>query len=556
MPDTVSSAAPPRRLSRRAALRPDRLLAALPPFEPPPPAGLRAPDAAVLQGGDPALPPLSVIVYNRLAFGPRPGDLAAFNALGGNDDARLTSWVDSQLNPNGISDTNCDNLLAGAGLPSLNKSLPQLWADYYVGNQGRTQPINDIREATMLRAVYSKRQLKEVLADFWHNHFSVYAWDYGYASATWVHYDRDVIRANLLGNFRTMLGSVTKSTAMLYYLDNYINQVAGFNENFARECHELHTLGAENYLGVVNPLTVPKENGVAIGYCDNDVYEAARCFTGWRVNNGYWGAPGNDGSFYYQDGWHDKANKLYMGQYLPSSQASDPLKDGNDVLDLLANHPGTARFIARKLCCRLISDDPPQSIVDAAAAVFSANTNAGDQLKKVVRAICLSAEFKAAWGQKFKRPFEAAAGMLRATNADCSNPDNSFWWYYESAGQPLFARRSPDGYPDNKSVWANTTALMQRWRFANILVRDDLGNVTVNLLGQMPGGLTTPNQIADFWIARLLGRAMDPAANRQEIVRFIAQGVGYDNPLAAQDIADRLPHMVALILMAPDFQWR
>ena len=555
MPDSVPPAsAPPRRLSRRAALRPDRLLAALPPLEPPPPAGLRAPETTLVQGGDPALPPLSVIVYNRLAFGPRPGNLAAFNALAGNDDARLTSWVDTQLNPNAINDSACDNLIAAANLPSLNKSLTQLWADHYTGNQSRTQPISDVRTATFLRAVHSNRQLKEVLVDFWHNHFSVYAWDYGYASATWVHYDRDVIRANALGNFRTMLGSVARSPAMLYYLDNYINQVAGFNENFARECHELHTLGAENYMGVVNPLTVPQEGGIAIGYCDNDVYEAARCFTGWRVNNGYWGAPANDGSFYYQDGWHDKANKLYMGQYYVANQA--PMVDGEDVLDLLANHPGTARFIARKLCRRLISDDPPQSIVDAAAAEFSANTAAGDQIKKVVRAIILSDEFKETWGQKVKRPFEAAAGILRATNTPFTNPNNSYWYYYESAGQPLFSRRSPDGYPDLKSVWANTTALMQRWRFANVLVQGYLGNVTVNLLSQMPGGINTPNGIVDFWIDRLLGRPMDPAANRQAVFDFMAQGRGGDSVLPAEQITDRLPHMVALILMAPDFQWR
>jgi uncharacterized protein (DUF1800 family) len=552
----ASRSAPVRRLSRRQALRPDQLLAALPPAAPDPATGLRVPQHGLALDGDPPQAPLSVIVLNRLAFGARPGDFAAFNALGANDDARLTVWVDSQLNPGSINDTNCNNILAAAGFTTLNKTLPQLWADHYRGSQNRTQPLSDVRAATFLRAVHSNRQLFEVLVDFWHNHFNVFAWDYSYASATWVHYDRDVIRANALGNFRTMLQHVAGSPAMLYYLDNYINQVAGFNENYARESFELHTLGAENYLGVVaDPFTIPKDpNGIAIGYCDNDVYEAARSFTGWRVNNGNSGAPGDDGTFYYHAPWHDKANKLVLGQYLPANQAD--MKDGNDVLDLLAYHPGTARHIARKLCRRLIADDPPQTIVDAAAAVFVANKLAPDQIKQVVRTICLSAEFKAAWGQKVKRPFEVAAGILRASNAAFNTADNTFFYYYEGAGQALFSRRSPDGYPDKKSDWSNTTALMQRWRFANILVQDYLGSASVDTLSQMPGALTTPNQIVDFWINRLLGRPMDTAANREAVLDFIAQGRGPNNAMPADEIADRLPHMVALILMAPEFQWR
>ncbi len=559
MPPATTPRAP-RRLTRRAALRPDRLLtqatlhAAL--NEPPPPAGLRASggSGAAPEGGAPALPSLGIIVLNRLAFGPRPGDLAAFNALGGDDDARLTAWVDSQLNPGAIADTDCNNRIGAAGFTTLNKTLTQLWADHYVGNAGRTVPLTDVRNATLLRAVYSQRQLFEVLTDFWHNHFNIYAWDYAYASATWVHYDRDVIRANVLGNFRAFLQAVATSTAMLYYLDNYINQVAGFNENWARELFELHTLGSENYLGVMNPLDVPVDGGgLAIGYCDNDVYESARAFTGWRVNNGSSGAPGNNGTFYYHDTWHDKANKLVLAQYLPAFQ--NQMEDGNDVLDLIAAHPGTARHIARKLCRRLISDDPPQTIVDAAAAEFLAHVNSGDQLKRVVRVICLSPEFKAAWGEKVKRPFEAAAGMLRAMQADIT-PTNDFFYTYDQAGQPLFSRRSPDGYPDHKDEWANTTSLLQRWRLANQLVQGYIDNTQLNLLAQIPGGVTTSNQIVDFWIDRLLGRPMDPPENRTQILNFLAQGFNPDFDLPTSQLTARLPHMVALILMSPDFQWR
>jgi uncharacterized protein (DUF1800 family) len=422
---------PARRLSRRAALRPHRLLpsAALRPAanEPPPPAGLRKDggSGAGPLGGDPALAPLSIIALNRLAFGPRPGDVAAFNALGADDDARLTAWVDQQLNPGAIADTDCNNRLAAAGFTTLNKTLSQLWADHWLGSAGRTVPITEVRNAALIRAAYSQRQLFEVLTDFWHNHFNVYAWDYAYASATWVHYDRDVIRPNVLGNFRVFLQSVATSTAMLFYLDNYLNQAAGYNENWARELFELMTLGSENYLGVMNPLDVPVDgNGIVIGYCDNDVYEVARAFTGWRVNNGSSGAPGNDGAFYYHDAWHDKANKLILGEWFPANQG--PMEDGNEALDRLAAHPGAARHIARKLCRRLISDDPPQPVVDAAAAEFTAHLAAPDQLKRVVRVICLSPEFKSAWGQRSSAPSRPRPACSAPCRPASTPPTTSF----------------------------------------------------------------------------------------------------------------------------------
>jgi uncharacterized protein (DUF1800 family) len=505
----------------------------------------------------PPLPETEVIALNRLAFGPRPGDLQAFRSLGSTPQQRLQVWVDQQLNPVSINDSDCDTRLA-SGFSTLNKSLAQLWLDHVVNeNQGweyRMLPLIETERATWIRAVYSKRQLQEVLADFWHNHFNVYGWHY-YVGPVMVHYDRDVIRANMLGNFRQMLEAVAKSTAMLFYLDNYLNQAGGFNENWARELLELHTLGAENYLGVMDPFSVPlDENGVPIGYVDNDVYEAARCFTGWRVDYSSWEpGVGETGLFLYYSSWHDRANKFFMRQYMPADQA--PLKDGLDVLDMIASHPGTARHIAGKLCRRLLSDNPPQDVIDTAAGVFLAQKDAPDQLKQVVRSIVVSDAFMNTWGDKIKRPFEIAAGMLRAMNASFT-PTDSFGWSYDGMGQELFSHAAPNGYPDDRADWQSTMSMLHRWRLCNHIIESWLEGTSVDLAGQMPADIRTPNAIADFWIQRLLGRPMHPAENRNEIVEFVAMGRNPDYDLPADLILERVPRMAALILMAPDFQLR
>ena len=525
-----------------------------------PPRPLRDANAPLIDRvvGPPPLPSLGVIVLNRLAFGPRPGDLAAFNALGVNDDARLQAWVDQQLNPNALDDSVCNARIAAAGLTTLNKSLAQLWADHVVNNTTggwsvRIQPFTETRTATLLRAVYSRRQLKEVLVDFWHNHFNVYA-DDGNVAPGFVYFDRDVIRAHALGNFRQMLEAVATSPAMLYYLDNYINQAAGPNENYARELMELHTLGAENYLGVMRQADVPRDaNNIPIAYVDDDVLEATRCFTGWRVADGDWPVSQDTGEFLYYDAWHDKFQKTVLGNYIPANQAA--MADGRAVLDAVAYHPGTARFVARKLCRRLIGDDPPQAIVDAAAAVFAAQKNAPDQLKQVVRAIVLSTEFKTTWAEKVKRPFEWIAAFLRAANADFSF-SNDFHWNFEALGQPLFEHRPPDGYPDIKEKWIGTSTILQTWRLINFSIEGWIDGTTIDTVSQMPATIRTPNAIVDYWLDRVLGRALHPIENRVPLVEFIAQGRNPDFDLRPDQIAERLPRMVAMIFMLPDFGWR
>jgi Protein of unknown function (DUF1800) len=527
----------------------------LPPMHP-------RPDAEGAGDAPGTVPPLGGIVLNRAAFGPRPGDIAAFNALGSTDDQRLQVWVDRQLNPAAIPDPACDARLAAGGFTTLGKSLADLWAQHVLGSppwEVRMRPFWETQRATFLRAVYSERQLQEVLADFWHNHFNVFG-DDSIQGPVFVHYDRDVIRANMLGNFRTMLGTVARSTAMLYFLDNYTSSVAGPNENWSRELFELHTMGAENYLGVMRQDDVPVDSeGRPIGYVDADVFEATRCFTGWSVANGQSGAP-NTGLFHYRPSWHDRFQKRVLRVFIPQDQPE--LADGGMVLDALASHPGTARHICRKLCRRLIGDEPSQATVDAAAQLFYEQRAAPDQLKQVVRAILLTPEFRTTWGTKVKRPFEVVASALRAAGGTFpfvmgDDHTDDLFWLFGNAGQQLFGRRSPDGYPDKQAAWMVPNPRVGGWRLCTWLMSEPgSGAYYLDVVAQTPAGVRSSNQLADFWIDRLFGRPLS-AAERQAVVDFMAQGLDPNLALPWNDsVKNRVRAMVGLLFWSPEFLYR
>ncbi|MEM8959850.1 MAG: DUF1800 domain-containing protein [Acidobacteriota bacterium] len=515
----------------------------------------------------PAPPDLGVIVHNRCAFGPRPGDVAAFQALGSDDTGRLTAWVDQQLAPGSIPDVDVDNRLSAAGFTTLGKSLTELWADHVVANppwEVRMQPLWETRAATWIRAVYSERQLLEVLASFWHDHFSVFGPDY-WIGPVFVHYDRDIIRAHALGNFRTFLEAVATSNAMLYYLDNYTSSDAGPNENFARELFELHAMGAENYLGVMSQQDVPLDgNGIPVGYVDGDVFEATRAFTGWTISNDSNNPDvGNTGEFHYRADWHDRFQKYVLGEFIPSDQP--PLKDGRDVLDRLANHPGTARHIAGKLCRRLLGDDPPQSIIDQAATVFAGAVAAPDQIAQTVRTILLSTEFQSTWADKIKRPFDIVASALRAGQADFpfvlgDSDYDSFSWRFSQTGQEPFTWRAPNGFPDHRDAWTSASPRVMSWRMVNWLVdvTDDSDNFYLDVLAQTPAGVRSATELVDFWIDRIHSRTL-PAGERAELIDFMAQGYNptFDLPLDTDDdIQERLRSLIGLMFMSPSFLWR
>lgn len=505
--------------------------------------------------------PLATLVFNRMGFGPRPGDREAFNDLGGDDTARLEAYVEQQLNPGSIDDADAERRIATADFASLDQGRRLSWTTYVRRSDEEIradQPLQDLRRLTTLRALYSNRQLVEVLADFWHNHFNLQG-DSGVIFSMIMRYDRDVIRPNLLGNFRTMLGAVAESTCMLYYLDNYLSTDAGPNENWARELLELHTLGAEHYLGagLLQSDVEVDDQGVPTGYVDDDVYEATRAFTGWTVANS---EDDDSGEFLYVRDNHDRFQKQVVGRFLEADQPD--LADGNDVLDVLASHRGTAVHVSRKLCRRFVSDEPSEELVTSAADVFGGAVDDDDQIAQVVRHILLSDEFRTSFGAKVKRPFEFTMGFLRQTEIDVGfgiddEDGTAVLRSYGELGQPLFGWPAPDGYADSANYWLNTNSIFKGWRLANAAVASTTDEQwTIDLDRRVPADVKSSVDLVDFWTNRVLGFEL-PAETRTPLVEFMA--AGFDATLDLpddDDTEDRRRALVALVFMTPEYLWR
>ncbi len=546
-------------------------------------------------------PPPVARWLQKATFGFCTPELAAFQTLpGGNDDQKWQAWVDQQIAPASIEDSACDARIASAGFTTLGKTLPQLWADHKsIGDNYalRMLPMAESECATIIRTTYSRRQLHEVLADFWHDHFSVFGWDYD-GGPVFVHYDRDVIRPNALGNFRTMLEAVCRSTTMMYALDLYESTRDGPNENYARELLELHTLGAENYAGVMPPDDPSLPSGpdaagqpVRLKYVDNDVYEATRALTGWTIRNGHWQFPGeNDGVFTFRNGWHDWFNKYVLNRYFAANQ-NDGQQDGVKLFNILAAHPGTARFIARKLCVRLIGESVPAATIQSAADVFMSHWQAPDQIAQVVRHILLSDAFKTTWGAKVKRPFVSATSALRAIGADFTpttqtypnqwSTKDEFNHRTQQAGHRLFYWPAPNGYPDRNTAWRSTGALAMTWKLLARLTeihrevgydgnRPFLADIHGQTQSAISGGVaSTPAGVVGYWCDRIFG--FRPETTYQLAVDFLRQNATADatlnfttddwrfgnNPDFSNHYnRQRLRATVALLLCSPDFVQR
>ncbi len=502
-------------------------------------------------------------ILDRLGFGYCPRDLEHVQQLG------IAAYIEEQLMPDSQTDPDCLSRLAVVRLEGDNRSHPlqtldwplqQLWQLTETADEEQWwRPAAEVMAANWIRAVYSHWQLQELLVDFWHNHFNVHAFRDEWIAVTWPHTDR-LMRQHALGNFRVFLEAVAQSPAMLIYLDNARSKASPANENFARELFELHTLGRDHYLNDQYqswrdvPGAVQQQ---AIGYIDQDIYETARAFTGWTLGAGleidYGDRLPATGDFYYLEAWHDPYQKRVLGVEFEANQP--PLADGRKVLDLVAFHPGTAQHLCTKLCRRFIADDPPPNLVQKAVKTWLNKREDPHQIRETLRVILQSSELLNHQNLKLKRPFELIASYLRATEADFT-PTYDFLEYTEYLGQMLFNWPTPTGYPDTSDYWLSTHGMMARWHsLMDLTVHNDSSWLQFNFSNQMPPSIQTNRQIVDFWIQRLLGRALE-AKSYAQVLQTFSGDQDRDAPPLVEDLSERIRHLVALLGMHPDFQWR
>jgi uncharacterized protein (DUF1800 family) len=563
-------------------------------------------------------------VLNRLGFGARPGDVERVKSMG------LQKYINEQLNPQNIPDTVAENKLRNldtldmstadlyAKFPQPGQLLRQLQArgmlagnstdpknnpadpdneknrqaimEYYRQN-GLERPqriITELQASRILRAVYSERQLQEVMVDFWTNHFNVFA---NKGADRWLlpAYDRDTIRPNALGKFSTLLEATAQSPAMLFYLDNFqsvspdanrgggglrrlVNPQAqrqrrGINENYARELMELHTLGVDG------------------GYTQKDVQEVARCFTGWTIFQPRGGAaavaalrpetsrpdemgrrdpmgeinrPGQmdrrdenrrrdqmnrrnemadrvAGTFFFNNRAHDDGEKIVLGHKIPSGGG---MKDGLAVLDILAHHPSTAKFIATKLVRHFVSDTPPPALVERVAAAF---TKSDGDIRETLKAIFFSNEFNSAeaYRAKIKRPFELVVSAIRAVGADTNGGPGTHQWIARM-GEPLYGYQAPTGYSDSAETWVNTGGLLERMNFGLALAGNRVQGTKVDL-AKLAG--QEKSKLVDESLKMILAGDIS-AATRETLMKQINDASG----------GETAAKVVGLILGTPEFQ--
>ncbi|HEX8181369.1 MAG TPA: DUF1800 domain-containing protein [Pyrinomonadaceae bacterium] len=462
------------------------------------------------------------------------GDAAPANEMMKNDDA--------QIKP-GDAVKNDD-----AAKSADKKEYRAAIRDYMLQNglQPPQRITAELQAARIMRAVYSERQLQEVMVDFWTNHFNVFA---GKGADRWllVSYDRDTIRPHTLGKFQDLLVATAQSPAMLFYLDNFqsvspnaqpgragqlrrqllnnnpqaqmrrqqrrlsIEQAGpnqmpqqqaqarppqpqrmkrGINENYARELMELHTLGVDG------------------GYTQQDVQEVARCFTGWTIiaprglPAGMSDGPLAEraGSFYFNPRQHDDGEKHVLGHKIP---AGGGMNDGLMVLDILAHQPATAKFVATKLSRKFVMDNPTPELVARVAAAF---TKSDGDISETLRAIFTSPEFNAAenFRAKIKTPFELAVSAVRALGGDTNGGPALHQWIARM-GEPLYQYQPPTGYPDTAEHWVNTGALLERINFALALAGNRIPGTRVDL-GRLADATPRDGRIDQ---ARVLDRFVD-----------------------------------------------
>ena len=508
-------------------------------------------------------------VLNRLAFGPRPGDIERVGEVG------VDRYIQEQLHPDSIAlpaalQARTDSLntlrMTPVGLfLEYRPPMPGSKTDPEAAKAARQRArivIEQAAQARLDRAIASPRQLYEVMVDFWFNHFNVFAAK-GLDTLWTGSFENDAIRPYAMGRFRDLLGATARHPAMLFYLDNWLNtgpespgsrgKFDGLNENYARELMELHTLGVDG------------------GYTQRDVTELARIFTGWglakagqaRRNQGRnrfgfaaWfrrPAPPDENSirtgFYFDPSRHDFGDKVFLGHVIKGSG----IREGEEALDILAGNPATARHISYQLAQYFVADKPPEHLVQLLAARYQAS---GGDIREVLNALFHSPEF---WDQKyyanrFKTPYQFVVSSVRATGFA---PENLRPLLGEMAqlGMPLYGCQTPDGYKFTQSAWLNPDAMLRRLSFATALGTGHLPlmqpppdltahsePITPVAMGQAPSPQVTLRRIQ-----------MDPP-DPYKLAQTLGNRFSHSTAAAVREAPPQL--RAALVLGSPEFMLR
>ena len=422
----------------------------------------------------------------------------------------------------------------------------------------RIRPAQEVIAASLIRAVHAPAQLREVVTQFWHDHFNVNALKSETTAAFFPGYDA-MLRDNAFGNFRVMLGQVARAPAMLYYLNNDDSRASPANENFARELLELHTLGVENYRNDTSPNwhAVPgAAAGLALAYIDQDVYEVARAFTGWSVGDGRMISDGvaapKTGLFHYVEAWHDPYQKRILAvEFAPNAA---PMHDGDRVLDMLATHPGTAAHIARKLIRRLLADDPDPGMVARIAAVFLAHANSPGQIAQTIRAIVAEPAFTGQPPQKLRRPFEYLAALYRATGAQVNAPEASFAWFLAQAGWFQHEYGPPTGHPDRADRWTSAATLGRMVDLALYAHDDWFACTDSQIAALLPPGPVSFDVLTQTFLPLLLGTSDDPLEAFANQLGITDRAEPFD--LTAEERHGFAAAAVAFAALTPQFMLR
>jgi len=453
-------------------------------------------------------------VLQRTGYGADAWSRARIEELG------VEGYLEEQLAPASIDDSALAARLAA--YPTLSMSYPELAVAY---EAMPAVPIQELVAAKVVRSVASRRQLEQVLVDFWFDHFNVFGADGPVLFAVGP-YERDAIRPHVLGRFEDMLLAVSRHAAMLFYLDNYLSSREGYvdgegvtrglNENFARELLELHTVGVDG------------------GYTQQDVVDVARAFTGWAISPPPFAS--EDG-FFFLAGAHDEDAKQVMELYLPPGRG---MGDGLDVVEYLATHPRTARFLCGKLVQRFVSEERPEGAVADCAQAY---LDGGGDLEVVMRTLLFSREFfdAAHRGAKVKRPLHFMASVVRATGLPLDpSVVEGVAGYLSLLGEPLYLARPPTGHPDESVAWASGGAVVSRFNLSELLSAPD---VAPGIDWGATGG--SDAEVVDGVADRLLPGGLSDAT--RDLLIDHLETAGLADP-------QRIWEAGALVLASPDFQ--